>query len=229
MTGLALVTLAYYCLARRDVLPCRLARLVQDETSNLVDLTLPAKTEKKAHNGLGGYQLGELVGGSVLGPSTACNTPRLKQCNLDRGDSEGSSDYHSLNNAQHLRRPRADLGAGLGVQLEQNAMADLLIGHGSKMKVSFLIGMYDLTRNPQVNNLNIHVAGSECGVKDWGPAYCPASPSALPCPDSEESEGRGGGRTTASLPPPPPPRRRLLDRKPTGLPHSDIERSEVCQ
>jgi len=135
-----------------------------------------------------GFQLVNL-GGSVLGPSSG----RLKQCNIER-DSEGSSEYHSVNNAAHLRRP---VVASAGVS--EADMTDILFS--SKMKV---------------NNVNIHVSEGpdkvhwmECaGKEDWRAASqqsffqqratCTSSPLQLPQPETPVESGHLIGPDSSS-------------------------------
>ena len=87
--------------------------------------------------------------GSVVWPSCG----RLKQCNNDL-NSEGSSEYPSVNNAGHLRwlltlpQPLVNGGAS---EVDVN---DIMFGFGFHMKA---------------NNLNIHVREGfdGCGKEDW--------------------------------------------------------------
>jgi len=202
---LGVTVVGYYCLLRRDILICKLPYgcSTPDETSNLVDLTahkmspnLPAtkSTNLPIHNNFQpameqqSFQLVDL-GGSVLGPSSG----RLKQCNIDR-ESEGSSDYHSVNNAAHLRRPRHRVGgftppisAGVSEAETNKTMTNIIFGHSSKIKV---------------NNVNIHVSEGPnkvpwiegAGKGDWSVpqsqqsyyghrAPLTSSPMELPYPD----------------------------------------------
>ena len=151
ITLLALLTLTFYCVARQDIILCKLpfGYTVQDETSNLVDLTshknMPQNnaTSYMMEAVKTGYPMVEL-GGSVLGPSTGA---RLKQCNLER---ESEDDYHSVNNSQHLSRPRT----GLSEPEANQSMTDLFFGPSSKIKI---------------NNVNIHMANdsSHQGKSPW--------------------------------------------------------------
>ena len=117
----------------------------------------------------------------MLGPSSG----RLKQCNIER-ESEGSSEYHSVNNAAHLRRP-LHLQPLTSGRVSEADMTDIMFS--SKMKV---------------NNVNIHVSEGpdkvnwqECpGKEDWSihsqhsyfgqRASCASSPRHLPYPDMAE-------------------------------------------
>ena len=212
LSGLVLV---YYCLARQDVVHCRIPLSwgvpVQDETSNLVDLT---NTSKPAMETKLGYPMMEL-GGSVLGPSTG---PRLKQCNLER-DSEASSDYHSVNNSQHLSRPRT----GMEEEEERDkSVTDIIFGPSSKVKV---------------NNVNIHVGEPSQSYHHHhhlhhydpptpavSPGYVASSPLELPYPDIFLD-------TRPHLPPPSAsaslPRRQSRPEKRRTFAHSDVERVEI--
>ena len=161
VSTLGITILSYYCLLRQDIPICRLPHGCSkpDETSNLVNVT-PNNPRAAKLNNLPpqqntlqppAFQLVDL-GGSVLGPSSG----RLKQCNIER-ESEGSSEYHSVNNAAHLRRP-LHLPP---IPIEGMSDADVTdIMFSSKMKV---------------NNVNIHVSEGpdkvnwvECpGKEDW--------------------------------------------------------------
>ena len=206
LSGLVLV---YYCLARQDVVHCRLPLgwgvPVQDETSNLVDLTKPLVEPKL------GYPMLEL-GGSVLGPSTG---PRLKQCNLER-DSEGSSDYHSVNNSQHLSRPRP---GGQEDEERDISVTDIMFGPSAKVKV---------------NNVNIHVAEQSPSyhlhhhhyappTPVHSPGYIASSPLELPYPDIFlDKPSQPPPLASASL-----PRRQSRPEKKRTMAHSDVERVEI--
>ena len=157
---LSLLILTYYCLARQDIVHCKLplgcGYTVQDETSNLVDLTankhmvqnntntymmdttLAATSIKSGYN-----MVDHGVGGSVLGPSSG---GRLKQCNLER-DSE--DDYHSVNNSQHLSRPLPDHMSESDIK---KSMSDIIFGPSSKSKV---------------NNVNIHMGEDNFNKVMW--------------------------------------------------------------
>jgi hypothetical protein len=215
---LGLTVLTYYCLLRGD-----LARRLgpgscappPEETSNLVSLTELAAHRREAKVLPGERNLlssldtaldkpgpGAWLGGSVLGPSGGL----VKQCNVERGDSEASSDYHSINNTAHLRRP-LHLGG------TSSSLTDLLGQcQASKMKI---------------NNVNIHCSEGLSKVA-WGSgrlvtAWEPSSPAELPCPSLALHPP-----ARAPLPCGPPPRPRDRWRPPRGRePSSDWERLEV--
>ena len=200
---LGITVLSYYCLLRQDIPICSLSTGCSkpDDTSNLVDLTpnnlvtlnqrATKLTNLPQHNTLqsvGQPQSFQLIdlGGSVLGPSSG----RLKQCNIER-ESEGSSEYHSVNNAAHLRRP-LHLQPLTSGRVSEADMTDIMFS--SKMKV---------------NNVNIHVSEGpdkvnwqECpGKEDWSihsqhsyfgqRASCASSPRHLPYPDMAEERYQG--------------------------------------
>ena len=213
LSGLILV---YYCLLRQDVVHCRIplgwGERGQDETSNLVDLTAkPVMLETKA-----GYPMLELGGGggSVLGPSTG---PRLKQCNLER-ESEASSDYHSVNNSQHLSRPRP---GGLSESEINRSMTDIIFGPSAKVKV---------------NNVNIHMADSSSIQKQsyyhpspavLSPGYQPSSPLELPYPDISDIKFLDKPRQSPVSVSASMPRRKVTPEKKRAVAHSDVERVEI--
>ena len=180
---LGLTILTYYCFLRGDLL-CSLTKpcSTPEEMSNLVNLTdlVNHRSPKPVEKNLAVFPLEKVepqvwLGGSVLGPSSG----RVKQCNVERtGESEGhSSDYHSINNTSHLRRPHNLAYPGLSEFEVQQSMTDLLGQYqASKMKIS---------------NVNIHtndglnkVAWSSGGGGGWGAAsHLTSSPMELPCPD----------------------------------------------
>ena len=189
---LGITVVSYYCLLRHDTPLCSLSYGCSkpDETSNLVNITpnnlsanhkaakltnLPQPNILQPVRQPQSFQLIDL-GGSVLGPSSG----RLKQCNIE---SEGSSEYHSVNNAAHLRRP-LHLQPVTSGRVSEADMTDIMFS--SKMKV---------------NNVNIHVSEGpdkvnwvDCpGKEDWSihsqHSYfgqrpsCTSSPRQLPYPD----------------------------------------------
>ena len=182
-TSLGLATLTYYCCLRGDLL-CRLPQPCSspEETSNLINLTdLAARRQTtktvQMEKNLAPYSSLPVLdqpepqpwlGGSVLGPSSG----RVKQCNVERGDSEVSSDYHSINNAAHLRRPKKSAYPGLSDTEAQRSVSDLLGQYqASKMKIS---------------NVNIHANDGMNKVawsSGWEGPPSLASPLELPCPD----------------------------------------------
>ena len=253
---LSVLILTYYCLARQDIVHCKLplscGHTVQDETSNLVDLTAKSMIPNNTNNYLldnsmkTAYPMVEL-GGSVLGPSTG---GRLKQCNLER-DSE--DDYHSVNNSQHLSRPRP---GGISESEINRSMSDIIFGPSSKIKV---------------NNINIHMAEQTkpwmgAPTSDWSmqdviprtdwsvqsqqPYYPPApapapqvtSPFELPYPDisnlvlshtklqQDQQQQHASGGASASLPR-RHPRRQERRRNQAGggsvIAYSDVEKTDI--
>ena len=195
---LALLTLTFYCLARQDIVLCKLpfGYTVQDETSNLVDLS---SHKNMTPNNATSYNLESVktvypmveLGGSVLGPSTGA---RLKQCNLER---ESEDDYHSVNNSQHLSRPRT----GLSESEANKSMTDLFLGPSSKIKI---------------NNVNIHMANDSThqskspwleGRSDWSMA------------DTNVKSDWSVQSSQCYLPPPPPTESKL---SPMELPYPDM-------
>ena len=241
---LALLSLGYYCLARREVARCPRpwGCTVQDETSNLVDLSASKSLlqnnanqytlDTTAHTPKAGFAMVELGGGSVLGPSTG---GRLKQCNLER---QSEDDYHSVNNSQHLSRPRTGLG-GLSESEVNRSMSDILFGASAKIKV---------------NNVNIHMADTEDKSRwmearsDWSvpgsqcyyppPAPAAVSPMELPYPDmshvlmppSSSAPRHAAAAMSASLPRrhgQRPDRRRRTAGGSVATAHSDMERTEI--
>ena len=246
---LALLTLTFYCLARQDIVLCKLplGYTVHDETSNLVDLTshkhmtpnnAPSYNMEMVKTGAGaGYPMVEL-GGSVLGPSTGA---RLKQCNLERESED--TDYHSVNNSQHLSRPRT----GLSESEANKSMTDIFLGPSSKIKI---------------NNVNIHMANepphkgkfpwlearsdwsmADTNIKsDWSvqsgqcyypppPPDCQVSPPSLPYPDLSPCvpPPLASHSVSASLPRRSGrrPRRRRVTGSGAILAFSDMERPEI--
>jgi len=114
------------------------------------------------------------LGGSVLGPSSA----RVKQCNVERGggESELSSDYHSINNAAHLRR-----------HLQYPPLTGLSEGEAQR-SVTDLLGQYQMSKM-KISNVNIH-ANEGLNKVAWGSNWDGASqftssPIELPCPDAQ--------------------------------------------
>ena len=199
ITLLALLILTFYCLARQDIALCRLplGYTVQDETSNLVDLTShknmtpnnAATYNLETVKTGSGYPMVEL-GGSVLGPSTGA---RLKQCNLER---ESEDDYHSVNNSQHLSRPRT----GLSESEANKSMTDLFLGPSSKIKI---------------NNVNIHMSNDSPrqgkspwleGRSDWSMA-------------DTNVRSDWSVQSSQCYYPPPPPESKL---SPMELPYPDM-------
>ena len=191
---LGITILTFYCFLRGDLLsqlpkPCS----TPEETSNLVNLTelsghrkLEPKVPMVEKNLAGFSSLPSLdkpepqawLGGSVLGPSSA----RVKQCNVERGDSEVSSDYHSINNQAHLRRPRhLNYPVGLSEGETQRSVTDLL-------------GQYQMSKM-KISNVNIHanegmskVAWGSTGMGNgWeaGSQFTSSPMMELPCPDSQ--------------------------------------------
>ena len=142
-----------------------------------------------------GYPMVEL-GGSVLGPSTGA---RLKQCNLER---ESEDDYHSVNNSQHLSRPRT----GLSESEANKSMTDLLLGPSSKIKI---------------NNVNIHMANDSPhqgksswleGRSDWSMA-------------DTNVRSDWSVQSSQCYFPPPPPESKL---SPLELPYPDMSHCVPC-
>ena len=190
---LGITILTFYCFLRGDLLsqfpkPCA----SPEETSNLVNLTELSGHRKEqkvpmveknlaAFSSLPSLDKPEpqaWLGGSVLGPSSA----RVKQCNVERGDSEVSSDYHSINNAAHLRRPR---------HLHYPAAVGLSEGEAQR-SVTDLLGQYQMSKM-KISNVNIHTNEGMSKVA-WGSTGWDAgsqftsSPMELPCPDSQMLE-----------------------------------------
>ena len=214
---LGITILTFYCFLRGDLLsqfpkPCA----SPEETSNLVNLTELAGHRKEqkmpmveknlaAFSSLPSLDKPEpqaWLGGSVLGPSSA----RVKQCNVERGDSEVSSDYHSINNAAHLRRPR---------HLHYPAAVGLSEGEAHR-SVTDLLGQYQMSKM-KISNVNIHanegLSKVAWGGSNWdGASQFTSSPIELPCPDAQLLEQPPLiqrqpplGESAAYLPPPRDP------------------------
>ena len=237
ISTLSLTILTYYCLARQDVVHCKLplgwGYTVQDETSNLVDLTVQKSVPNNSNNYMldtskTGYPMVEL-GGSVLGPSTG---GRLKQCNLDR-DSE--DDYHSVNNSQHLSRPRPGGVSQSETETINKSMTDIMFGPSAKVKV---------------NNVNIHMGDTSMHKTPWmdvrsdwsvtsqqcyfpPPAPVMNSPMELPYPDMSammlpDYHQSASVSVSASLPRRRPERKDKRRKPGLGvMAYSDIERTEI--
>jgi len=191
-SALGIAVMIYYCLLRQDLLNCCHFSdrcISPQETSNLVDLqglaasklnttkTTTLKTNNMSQQGYNGSILNVAksdteystfrnrpiamneLGGSVMGPSV-----RLKQCNVTKADSEVSSDYLSVNNAAHLRRPGRLPNSNVVGYIPPANSAGGSEAESARSVTDFLFGP---SAKDAVNNVNIHVEANMGGKIGW--------------------------------------------------------------